>query len=300
MQRHTPILGILAMITLLLWGCSSILNISDTKPDPDSPSVQLLSMIEQTNDNPESQVVIVEQLIQNLRKTQRQDEIIPLLSGITARNPDNPYNAYYLTLIGEHLRTNGQPKAAYLYYYRAVYRYPDVEVSGSSVHYRALNQLLNTAQGAEKKMQHYHTLQSRFAGKIDPGLHHYYMAQNYEAIGDYDSAFDEYRRFTSYPDTRIPGRPNAYQTVTQLLDFKDSSRNWTYENLDDLVSEIQAAIATRNPARLTRNQAKTNFFAMSWKQDSNDANTQSNFDIGPFLLRNSIRYRAELEPRSNS
>ncbi|AFG37874.1 hypothetical protein [Spirochaeta africana] len=296
MQRNVIAGAVLTVLLLVLYGCSNLLG----GPVQQESAAELRQLLAERSDDPDAQVVVVEQLIQQLRKDDRHQEIQPLLSRLVARQPDNPYNAYYLTLIGEQLRSDGKPHAARLYYYRAVYRYPDVEIGSNSVHYRALNALLATTSDPERKLQHYTTLQSRFAGRIDPGLHHYHMARTYESIGDYEAAFEEYRKFISYPDTRIPGKPNAHRSVQQLLDFQNSSRNWTHETLDGLVREIQAAIAARNPARLNRSRSQANFFAMSWKQDESDANTQPNIDIGSFLIRNRIRYASELEPQSNS
>ena len=294
-------MGIVSLgAVLLMWGCSNFTSASDRAQNSPDSSDQLVELLERSIEDPDAQVVIVEQLIQDLRKQGRHERIKPILTSLVVRNPNNPYNAYYLTLIAEHLRRNNRIESAKIYYYRAAYRYPDVTVLGSSVHHRALQALVQHTSNPADNLQHYQAIQSRFAGKIDPGVHHYNMARAFEQVGKYDEAFEEYRRFISYPDTRIPGRPSAHNDVLQLLAFKESRRNWTWENLDDLVREIQTAIATRNMHRLVRNRAQANFFAMSWKQDAADQNAGVQFDLGPFLLRNRIRYASELEPQSNA
>lgn len=262
--------------------------------------LQLKDLLHTAENNPEEQAVIIDQLMQEYRKNGLASEIPHLLTAFVSTHPNTSYNAYFLYLTAEYLRQSNDNASAVLYYYRAVYRHPDVEVQGESVHYRSLNMLIQLSSSPEEQLQYYDTLQSRFAGRIDPGIHHYFKAKIYEKVGDYEAAFREYRNFISYPDTRIPGQPNAYQQVQKLLAFQSSARDWTYENLDDLVSEIQTAIATRNHTRLVRSRAKVNFFAMSWKQDEADPNATAGFEIGPFLTRNRIRFAAELEPRSTA
>ena len=293
-----------ALLTLLFFSIIIVLFPSCSKetgiPNFEADTARLIEIINLEQTSPRDQLAAFDQLVQELHKNNQFEQIQKLASRIISEQPHNIYNAYYLAVIGECLQQQGAPEAATLYYHRAVYRYPDIETGGNSVHYRCLQNLLEITDAVEKRLQYYQTLQDRFAGRIDPGLHHYRMAKTYEAIGSYEAAFEEYEQFVNYPATIIPGKPDAYQNVRHMLAFRDSDKDWTRRNLDDLVRDIQYSLSTRNPWRLRQNRADVNFFAMSWKQDQSDPNTRVDFPFDSFLSRNRIRYANELEPESNA
>jgi hypothetical protein len=60
--------------------------------------------------------------------------------------------------------------------------------------------------------------------------------------------------------------PDAYEYAKKLVDYNTSSKDWTFETLDELVAAIRAAIANYDYRALDRYRAKVNFFAMSWKR----------------------------------
>ena len=93
----------------------------------------------------------------------------------------------------------------------------------------------------------------------------------------------------------MPGEPDAHQKLRRQLAFYDSDRNWTYDDLDDLVANIKNALWTQNPRSLLRNRAGKNFFTMSWEQERDDANSEiPTFDIAvfPASISRAIRGRS--------
>ena len=98
---------------------------------------------------------------------------------------------------------------------------------------------------------------------------------------------------------QIPGAPNAYNQAQQLVDFNASPKDWTFETLEELETAIKRAITNYNYRQLDSYKSKVNFFAMSWKQDEYDTNSQKDFSMRGYMTGNRIRYSAELDEASN-
>ncbi|MDP3179525.1 MAG: tetratricopeptide repeat protein, partial [Spirochaetaceae bacterium] len=101
--------------------------------------------------------------------------------------------------------------------------------------------------------------------------------------GDWDLAVKTYSRFLPYFGSEIPGHPDAFQYARNVIDFYNSPKDWTYEDLQTLVRAVKTALAANDPYRLKRLRAKVNFFAVSWHQDEIDVNSQALFDFSQFM-----------------
>ena len=91
------------------------------------------------------------------------------------------------------------------YYQRILRNYPDLMISGVSLHFRCLQELLRLVQDPRERIDYYKELISRFADAIDPGVDYYFMAKAYEDIGDWEQAIRVYQKFLNYPESGIPG-----------------------------------------------------------------------------------------------
>ena len=85
-----------------------------------------------------------------------------------------------------------------------------------------------------------------------------------------------------------------------MIDFNNSSRDWTFESLPALENAIKRAINNYEPGTLDRYRAKVNFFTMSWKQDETTADSQENFTMYNWMNGNTIRYSSTLDESSTS
>jgi len=244
---------------------------------------------------------IVERAAQLERERSGIPGMIAFLTTHVQRFPGDTTNGYYLTLVGELYQDEGAPSLARQYFRRALLSYPDVAIRSVPVHRVAINRLLELVKEPEERIHYLRYLQQQYPDRIDRGLTAYYLGKAYEADARWAEAYESYREFLAYPETRIPGEPNAYQNTSRRLAFFDSRRDWTYENLDDLVARIKNALWTQNPAALLRNRARENFFTMSWEQEVDDANSEiPTFDIAIFLRRSRVRYAEELDISSNA
>jgi tetratricopeptide (TPR) repeat protein len=169
--------------------------------------------------------------------------------------PDDRNNGYYLTVVADVYQEQGADTLSRQYYRRALLSYPDITVRSVPVHRVAINRLLELVESPGERIYYLRYLQRRYPDEIDWGLTAYYLGKAYEAEARWSEAYESYRVFLRFPDTRVPGEPDAHELIRRQLAFYDSDRNWTYEDLDELVGNIKRALWTQNPALLLRNRA---------------------------------------------
>ncbi|TVQ40563.1 MAG: tetratricopeptide repeat protein [Spirochaetaceae bacterium] len=258
---------------------------------------ELFRILDRNGDDDSARVILLEHIAGHLLEAGYPERMRVFLTSHVETYPEDPYNAYYLLLVA---RNYNSDRMAQHYYQRILANYSDLSIRGNSVHYSALSELLRLTEQPAVRIRYYHDLLERFRDRIDVGSTYYYMARTYEELGEWDEAFAAYRRFLSYPETRILGFPEAHRHVRDRVNFYDSSRDWTMESLDTLVNTLKSAIWRQDVRTLLRHKADENFFAMSWEQEEYDSNSQIAFNLGSFLLRSRVRYAADLELNSNA
>jgi hypothetical protein len=227
-------------------------------------------------------------------------KLIYFLNSRTALFPDDPYNSYYLLMIAyAYMRQEARPVAA-RYFDLIVKNYPDLTIMGESIHLACLNQLIELVNNPEQRVWYYQELISRFPEKIDLGVSYFMLARAYEQIGEWNGAMRAYTQYLPYVGTVVPGFPNADTYAKQLVDFNNSPKDWTFENLDLLVNAIKTALDGGSSARLWQYRAKVNFFARSWEQGETDDSGMAEFNLSDFMRGNRIRYADKLDAGSNA
>ena len=113
-------------------------------------------------------------------------------------------------------------------------------------------------------------------------------------------AVKTYSKFLPYFGSSIPGYPDALQYARSIVEFYNSPKDWAYENLDDLVRDVETALDTGSAAKLGKIRAKVNFFSMSWHQDEGDANSQVLFDFAALMAGSRVSHDPVLDPSSNT
>ncbi len=243
--------------------------------------------------------VLIRSIVDNLTDADMPLRAVRLLTGEVSRLPEDPYNTLYLYMAGRIYSSEGSVELAESLLRRAVYEYPDVEVNGDRIHARALETLGRIAINPSDRIGYLELFLERFPDRADNGTVHYAMARTYESLGMWSESLRSYRRFLAFPDTEISGRPNIHREVSRKLQFAESSRDWTRESLDDLVSEITVALRQQNARALYALQSDVDFFAASRNLDALDANSTFGFDIQVFLSQSNVRVSSSLEVNSN-
>ena len=247
-----------------------------------------------------SRFTLIKEISDLLFRNGFRERQILFLTEYVEKNPNDPYNSFYLALVAEaYEEINAIPFAIH-YYERILKNHPDILVQGSSVHFLCLKALLKHVTNEEYRIGYYKELISRFGDYIDKGAYHYYLAKTYEDLGLWDLSIQAYKRFLSYPETRIPGHPDNYNEIEEKVAFYDSKKSWTVPDLKVLVTEMQLALQTKNAAKLNQYKAKINFFSMYWGQKNFDQARLVYFNISSWLLNSKVVSSKELESDSNA
>jgi tetratricopeptide (TPR) repeat protein len=250
--------------------------------------------------NAESAFAVTREIANNFARNKEYSRLIHFLNERTINFPDDPYNSYYLLMIAyAYMQQDALPVAA-RFFDLIVKNYPDLAINGESIHLACLNQLIELSDNREQRVWYYQELISRFSLRIDLGIAWFMLGQTYEHIGDWHSAIQAYTHYLPYAESIIPGFPNAYDYARQQVDFNNSPKDWTYENLPALFTAIQEALDDANAYRLRRIQAKVNFFTRSWGQIETDDPRIADFSLSDFMRGNRIRYADRLDASSNS
>jgi tetratricopeptide (TPR) repeat protein len=260
----------------------------------------LFMLLYDDSSSAESTFAVAREIANNFARNKEYSRLIHFLSGRTINFPDDPYNSYYLLMIAyAYIQQNALPVAA-RYFDLIVKNYSDLEINGESIHLACLNQLIDLLDNQEQRVWYYQELISRFSPRIDLGIAWFMLGQTYEQIGDWPGAIQAYTNYLLYAGSIIPGFPNAYDYARQQVDFNNSPKDWTYESLPALFTAIKGALDDANAYRLSRIQAKVNFFTRSWGQIETDDPRIADFSLSDFMRGNRIRYADRLDASSNS
>lgn len=262
---------------------------------------QLIELLNRGPHDAETRFALINRIAGNLLAEKQTASLILFLTTSVESTPDDPYNAYWLLLVAHAYLLNGAPGIAEYYFERIVENCPDLEIKGESIHKVCLQNLIKIASSPELQIKYYSELITRFSASIDLGYSYFMLARSYEKLGEWELAIQTYTQFLEYGryDILIPGVPDSYEYAKRIVDYNTSSKDWTFETLDELVGAIKGAIDTYDYRALDRYRAKVNFFAMSWKQEQSDNNAQADFEMQDFMAGNRIRYNKELDATSN-
>ena len=263
---------------------------------------QLENLLEKPDLNSETRYAVVNRIANNMLSVKDYTSLICFLTDWVEKHGDDPYNAYWLLMTAyAYLENNAEPVAEY-YFERIINNYNDLMVQGKSIHFVCLQHLIQISESPANRITYFNQLISRFPNNVSTTELFYRLALEYEKEGEWKQAI---RSFTQYLDQddaatlQITGYPNAYLSTKQLIDFSNSSKDWTFESLDALVAAVKKGISSYNYRALDKYKSKVNFFAMSWRQVETDVNAQESFSMRSFMRGNRIRYSAELDPSSS-
>jgi tetratricopeptide (TPR) repeat protein len=248
----------------------------------------------------ETRFAVVREIASRYVRLKEYGKLINFLTAQVNKNSGDPYNAYYLHMTAYAYKEQKAYQVAALYFDIIIKNYPDVAVQGQSIHLDCLNHLITLLDNPEQKVRYYQELIARFSEQIDLGTAYFMLAQAYEQIGEWDAAIQSYTKYLPYiGKIIIPGFPEADYHAKQLVDFNNSPRDWTFESLNALVNAVKEALDAGSNAQLRRYQAKVNFFARSWAQDTDDSG-MAEFSLSAFMNKNQIQYADTLDAGSNA
>ena len=245
---------------------------------------------------------LIKQIADTLRDEKDYQGLILFLTDWVDNNPDDMYNSYWLLMTAyAYLSTGAEPVAEY-YFDRILQQCQDLLIKGNSVHFICLQNLIQISKTPSHRIKYFNELISRFPQNVNTTELYLRLALEYESDNQWDQALKACELFVQQPDAttiQIPGEPDAYKNARHLIDFNNSSKDWTFETLQELETAVKKAISNRDWRALDRYKAKVNFFSMSWRQDETDPNSQEEFSMGDWMIRKA-HYSDTLDESSNA
>lgn len=260
-----------------------------------------LTALLQTDLSDESRFSVLNQLSQTMLNDNRTDDVILLLTDWVNSHPDDQYNAWWLLMTASaYLQADAAPMAE-IYFERIINNYDDLSIKGKSVHMICLQNLIKISDEPENTAEYFSRLVSQFPDSVNKTELYARLAVEYEKLGEWNQVLKSWSDFLAQSDAstiQIAGLPNAYSTARDLIDFNNSSKNWTFESLGALETAVKKAISAYDYNTLEKYRSKVNFFSMSWRQDASQENSLANFTMRDFMQGQRIRYNDELDDSS--
>ncbi|MCK9170999.1 MAG: tetratricopeptide repeat protein [Treponema sp.] len=281
---------------ITLYSCSS--SSAKTINTIDQTQRQLKALLEKQNLDSGSRYAIVNQIANNQLSVKDYQNAILFLTDWVERHPDDTYDSYWLLMTAyAYLSTGAEPFAEY-YFDRILRQYPDLLVKGQSIHFICLKNLIRISKIPRNRIKYFNEMINRFPSNVSITELYLRLALEYEKDSDWSPALKSFSLFLEQPDAstiQIAGEPNAYNEARQLVDFNNSSKDWTFESLPALENAVKKAISSYNWRALDNYRSKVNFFSMSWKQDEMDANSQEEFSMRNYMRGQRIYFSKNLD-----
>lgn len=262
----------------------------------------MLELLDELSLSQENRYALVNQIAMEYIAAKEEDELILFITDYVEKNPNDIYNPYWLLMIASvYLEKGAEPIAEY-YFDRIIQNYDDLMVRDQSIHISCLQHLIQISTSPENRIYYFNRLISSFPNKVNVTELYARLAVEYEKLGDWEQALKAYQMFLNQRDAstiQISGMPDAYLTAKKAIDFSNSPQDWTFETLEELENAVKRAISRYDYKALNNYRSKVNFFAMSWKQEETDANSQVTFSMRDYMRGNRIRYSKDLDKSSN-
>ena len=231
----------------------------------------LFLLLDGKDGSPDANFAAIREISGGFLKAGDYGTLIRFLSDRVIRFPDDPYNAHHLLMIAHaHMKLGSLPIAA-LYFDAIVRNYPDMTVNGSSIHLASLLNLTDLVDDPRRLARYYGELLSRFPEDVNRGVLWFRLAVALEGIGEWEDAIDAYSSYAALGSPPVPGFADAAARARRIVNYQNSSRDWTFESLEALTAAVKSALDNNGVSRLAFIQAKTNFFTRSWGQGDVDS-----------------------------
>ena len=243
---------------------------------------------------------LIDKIASNLQTEHKIKSLTVFLQSVIDDNSSSPYNPYFLMRLAAAYREVQEDAIAAHYFEYIIQNVPDMLVNGQSIHLLCLKNLIELSGTTAKSIVYYSRLLTDFYDEFDPAQAYFMLGQAYEKQGEWQLAIQAYTKFLNLHrfDVIIPGIPDSYGYARKIVDYSASTKSWTFNTLDELITTIKTAIRARDYTTLERCRSKVNFFAMSWKQELSDVQQQSDVNLRDFMYGSYITIAAALDPSS--
>jgi tetratricopeptide (TPR) repeat protein len=299
--RNITKIILLLFIVIIIIGCANsdsyyIVGNKEQKQE----LKKLFELLHQEDQKHENRFIVMQRIIKIFHNTDQDEKLNLFLTTYVENHPKDTFNAYYLMVVAQNYMEQEAYPFAVHYFERILKNYPDLSVQDQSLHYICLKHLIQLVDKPQVKVGYYKDLLSRFSDEVDKGKTYYYLAKTYEELGEWDLAVQAYNNYLKYPDTTIPGEPDARHEIETMVEYYTyDGEDWTMESLDELVKTIKWAIYRRDVRTLRKYMSKINFFTTSWEEQKTHLGNDFKYHLSAFL-NSRIHYAAELDKDSNA
>ena len=303
-KRLLPVFAFFCLLLTIFSSCNSKNNTKNTAYENYINDVQkeLQTLLESGTLTGKLRYSTIKQMADNLLASKDYQGLILFLTDWVDRNPDDMYNSYWLLMTAYAYLSIGEEPVAEYYFDRILQQCQDLLVKGNSVHFICLQNLIQISKTPAHRIKYFNELINRFPQNVNTTELYLRLAMEYQNDSQWANALKTYSLFLEQPDAttiQITGEPDAYKNARHLVDFNNSSKDWTFESLSALEEAIKTALRNSDWRALDRYKAKVNFFSMSWKQDENDANSQVESSMYSWMRGKRIRFNDTLDEASN-
>ncbi len=295
------------VLTLFLLSCkyNEYSQYIDKKSENRVKLEQLFPLLDKYTDYSENRFTVISEIITNLIKQNNSGSLNLFINSYIQENPDDPYNAYYILNLASYYLNQNNTDFAKLYLRDAVLKYKDLIIKGESIHFKALEILVNITSDSDDKIFYYNKIITEHSDSVIKsenykggiGEIYYYLGKSLEKSERWDEAIAVYEKYLKYTNVVIKNDPTAREITQRKVGFYHSNKKWVHKDLDTLLNRIKYAIAVRNP-QLLDNYRAFDFFIINWKSKYSDL--ISSYPMESSVLTSmSIRTSKDLDPMSN-
>ena len=195
---------------------------------------ELQNLLEFGTLNNKQRYSIIKQMADSLLAQKDYHGLILFLTDWVDNNPDDMYNSYWLLMTAyAYLSTGAEPVAEY-YFDRILQQCQDLLVKGNSVHFICLQNLIQISKTPSHRIKYFNELINRFPQNVNTTELYLRLALEYQNDSQWTQALKTYNQFLQQPDAttiQIAGEPDAYKNARHMIDFNNSSKDWTFETL---------------------------------------------------------------------
>ncbi len=291
MSKKTRIFIFAALSVSLLFSSCSVKKQTDSRE-------HLVTLLQDETLAEESRFSVINQIAQNMLNSREYHGLIVFLTNYINSHQDDRYNSYWLLMTAYSYQKLGNEAVAERYFERIIKNYDDLIVKNNSVHLLCLQNLIQISTNPQDRVDYFTRLLTEYPDEVNRTELLVRLAVEYEKLGEWTQSLKSYSDFLERSDAaeiQIAGIPSAYADAKYLIDFNKSSKDWTFETLDDLVASVKRGISWYDYNTLDKYRSKVNFFSMSWRQSQDMENSIANFSMRDFMQGNRIRYNADLD-----
>jgi tetratricopeptide (TPR) repeat protein len=261
---------------------------------------ELFGLLREAKGDPALRYAILRRISSNLIRQREYGTLAALLTSQKDSSDSVPFDTWRLFTAAYAYEEDGSSPIAAIYYDRVLRTYPDVTAEGESLHRECLERLTDIVDSPERRIGYYKESLARFPDR-DAARNLFMLAKEYERGGEWEMAVKTYSEFLPFFGTEIPGYPDAFRYARDVVNFRNSPKDWAYGDLQTLAGKIRDALAAGDAARLRSYRARIGFFTALREGEGEERQPDERglADMKEFMSGGRVQASPELDMSAN-